>query len=241
MGHGVVPSDVPMQEWIRRSEQTLAPEAARLVGWTDREIGYREMGDLGAYALRSTTGADVAFCAPGQIIRAKLPVGLIDTNAVFRTGGERGHRVIETTLPGSVIEAYLLGMEKSDYYQTSWAGFRAAIDETAAGGLTIRTDLEPDRLYRVVMPEKEWKTRFLRLVSKAQQDPAKWNLALPETEPDSRLIEANFTAAVTEALEAPEFERLSLSAIVEQVADRKVFAGAVPVGARGGSPDAYAN
>lgn len=240
MDHKAVPSDVPMQEWIRRSEQTLAPDAARLVGWTDREIDYRELADLGAYALRRATGADVAFCAPGQIIRAKLPRGLIDVNAVFRTGGERGHRVVETRLPGSVIEAYLLGMEKSDYYQTSWAGFRATID-ASADGLTIQTDLDPKRLYRVVLPEKEWETRFLRLARKANQDPGKWNLDLPAKAPPSRLIDASFTDAVVGTLESPEFKDRTLTAVVEEVVRRQGFANTISGSVGRESPDAYAH
>jgi len=219
MRHDSIPCDIAMLEWIRERERELTPEAGRLVGWTDTVFDYRQLANLGAAALREFTGTEVAFCAPGQIIRATLPIGLIDVNAVFRTGGERAHRVIETRLTGSEIEAYLLGMEKSDYYQTSWSGFRASIDPVGEDPV-IRTSLEADRIYRVVMPEKEWNTRFLRLMDRARKDPEKWNLALPKITPEVSNTEASFTESVTDYLETRLGNTGSLAAIIDEATAR---------------------
>ena len=215
MRHDTIPCDVDMLEWIRAKERELTPEAGRLVGWTDTVINYRQLADLGAAALRESTGADVAFCAPGQIIRATLPVGLIDVNAIFRTGGERGHRVIETQLTGSVIETYLLGLERSDWYQTSWAGFRASMVE-AGDDVAILTSLDPDQTYRVVMPEKEWNTRFLRLIDRVRKDPEKWKLTFPETIPDITSADTSFTESVTDYLNTRLKTTSNLVAIIDE-------------------------
>ena len=220
MRHDTIPCDIDMLEWIREQERELTPEAGRLVGWTDTVFDYRQLANLGAAALRESTGADVAFCAPGQIIRDTLPIGLVDVNAVFRTGGERGHHVIETRLTGSEIEAYLQGMEISDWYQTSWAGFRASVENTN-GEPAIRTNLEEDRSYRVIMPELEWTSRFLRLVDRAREDPERWNLALPEVAPEISEADTSFTEAVTAYLQARVGTDPSLAAIIDETTSLK--------------------
>ena len=216
MEHDSVPCDIGMLEWIRETETRLTPEARRLVAWTDQTFDYRQLADLGAAALRSATGAEIAFCAPGQIIRDSLPIGLIDVNAVFRTGGERAHEVIETRLSGSVIQSYLQGLEQSDWYQTSWSGFRASID-MGSDGPRVSTDLDPDRTYRVVLPKLEWDTRFLRLLDRARKDPGEWHLNLPETAPESHPVATTFTEAVTRYLEDGIQQGVSLDEIIREV------------------------
>lgn len=214
MDHNTTPCDIGMQEWVRQSELDLAPEAARLVGWTDREIGYRQMGDLGARAIQWKTGAEVAFCGPGQVIRATLPVGLIDLNAIFRTGGERGHHLVEAQLLGTEIEAYLQGLAISDWYQTSWSGFKASIEKTG-DEVVIRTDLTGDQSYRVVLPQLEWTTRFLRLVDRARSNPEAWPLDLPETAPETWPVDTTFTEATADFLSSPAYSGLSLTEIID--------------------------
>ncbi|MEZ5275059.1 MAG: metallophosphoesterase [Opitutaceae bacterium] len=215
MEHDSVPCDIGMLEWIRETETRLTPEARRLVAWTDQTFDYRQLADLGAAALRSATGAEIAFCAPGQIIRDSLPIGLIDVNAVFRTGGERAHEVVETRLLGSTIESYLRGLEQSDWYQTSWSGFRASIDKGPEGP-RVSTDLDPDRTYRVVLPKLEWDTRFLRLLDRAQKNAGEWNLNLPETAPPAHPVATSFTEAVTRYLEPGIKGGISLDEIIRQ-------------------------
>lgn len=215
MDHKTTPCDIGMQEWVRRSELEFSPEAARLVGWTEQEIGYRQMGDLGARAIQWKTGADIAFCAPGQIIRAKLPIGLIDLNAIFRTGGERGHHLVETRLLGSEVEAYLTGLEMADWYQTSWSGFKASIDATGEG-VAVHTDLIANQPYRVVLPQLEWTTRFLRLVDRTRFNPEDWPLDLPPTAPETWPVETSFTEATADFLSQPQFSGLSLTEVIDQ-------------------------
>ena len=213
MGHDSIPCDIDMLEWIRQKERELTPEAPRLVAWTDQKFDYRQLANLGAAALRSVTSAEIAFCGPGQVIRGSLPVGLIDVNAIFRTGGERAHEVIETRLLGSEIQSYLQGLEQSDWYQTSWSGFRASIEE-GSDGVSVRTDLDPARTYRVVFPRLEWDTRFLRLLVRSRQEPDEWNLTLPATAPETRPVPTSFTEAVTRYLEPEIKDGVSLETII---------------------------
>ncbi|MCH8206184.1 MAG: 5'-nucleotidase C-terminal domain-containing protein, partial [Chloroflexi bacterium] len=111
---------------------------------------------------RASSGADIGFCNADQVIRATLPVGDVDINAIFRTGGHRGHEVIKANLKGEAIEAYLNALRRTDYPLTQWSGFRAFVPGENAASDIIKTDLDPDRLYNVIMPKKEWDTRLLR-------------------------------------------------------------------------------
>ncbi len=167
MDHDSIPCDVDMVEWFRQEELKLTPEANRIVGWSSQEIGYAQVGILAAEAIRQATGADIGFNASGQVVRGKLPSGIIDLNAVFRTGGERGNELVELTLTGKEIEAYLNGLTLSDWHLTQWSGFTAHHD-----GKHISTNLDAGRTYRVAMPELEFTSRFSRLFEKVRTNPA---------------------------------------------------------------------
>jgi len=139
MDHHTVAPDVEMLEWFRQQEVAFAPEANEIVGWVSRKIEYGEVGILAAEAIRQTTGADVAFNASGQVVRAKLPRGILDTNAVFRTGSERGNELIEVSLSGAEIESYVNGLERSDWYLNQWSGFEGRKDSNG-----WNTGLDPE-------------------------------------------------------------------------------------------------
>ncbi|QYM78720.1 hypothetical protein K0B96_15670 [Horticoccus luteus] len=73
---------------------------------------------------------------------------------------------MRTELTGAEIEAYLRALgERQD--QTSWSGFKVVSGAANPGRLA--TDLEPARSYTVIMPAKEWDTRFLRMVENARK------------------------------------------------------------------------
>jgi len=171
MEHTKIPVDIDMLEWVRQRERDLTPEASRVIAWTDKPIGYAEVGQLAATALQKYGKADIGFCAAGQVIRARLPVGMLDVNAFFRTGGERGFRIVDVRLTGSEISAYLTGMKNSDWYMTLWSGIQVGDAINVDGIKTMKTNLDPMRTYRVVMPELEWTSRFQRLVQKAKDHP----------------------------------------------------------------------
>lgn len=169
MDHETIAPDLEMLEWVRRQELELAPEALEVVGWAPREITRVEVGYMAAEGIRLASKADVGFNQTEQVVRAALPAGLLDHNAVYRTGGERGLDLVEVELTGQEITNYLQLLRTSRQYQTQWSGFRATME---AG--TISTDLEPHRIYRAVMPRREWETRFLRLFERLAAEPRRW-------------------------------------------------------------------
>lgn len=184
MEHTSVRPDLAMLEWIRLKELELAPEALEVVSWSPRVISYLEVGILAAEGLRRAYGADVALNHTASVVRAPLPAGVLDWNAIYRTGGERGNALVEVELTGEEVESYVRGMSTSEWLPTQWAGFHAS-----GSGAEFVTDLVPGRTYTVVMPLREWETRFLRLFERVMEDPS----AFPGVEPLRR------TPTVTEA------------------------------------------
>lgn len=214
MEHRAVAPDLEMLEWFRQEEAAHAPEANEIVAWTSREIEYGEVGILAAESIRRTTSADIAFNASGQIVRAKLPRGILDANAVFRTGGERGNELVEILLTGAEIEHYVNGLAVSDWYLSQWSGFRG---QEASGWW--RTGLVSQQVYRVVMPELEWNTRFLRLVRRVKADPEAYpGISFSTEEWESRRLEATWTEAVTGLLREWRKGGRSLESEIEQLA-----------------------
>ena len=165
MTHGEVPVDAEMLAWVTEREQEVAPEADDFVVENLTEVDAFAVATLGAEALRVASGADVAFCHRHQIIRNVLPVGSINVNDVFKAGGQRGAVVVEVRLTGAQIAAYADALERIQREPPSWAGFRRWRTTEGASGIT-RTDLDPERTYRVVMAQLEWETRFLRLAAR---------------------------------------------------------------------------
>lgn len=168
MRHDAVPVDAEMLAWVRQREQELAPEARDLVFDNPAEIDGFSIGRIGAEALRLAAAAEVGFCHPYQIIRNILPAGRVDVNAVFKTGGDRGHDTVIVELTGAQIEGYADALERIQREPPEWAGFRMWREATP-GGDVLRTNLESGRRYRVIMAKLEWETRFLRLAEKVRE------------------------------------------------------------------------
>jgi 2',3'-cyclic-nucleotide 2'-phosphodiesterase (5'-nucleotidase family) len=160
MRHDAVPVDAEMLGWVRQREQELAPEARDLVFENPAEIDRFSIGRIGAEALRRAADADVGFCHPYLVIRNILPAGRVDVNAVFKTGGNRGHETVLVELTGAEIEGYADALERIRREPPEWAGFRMWREATPEGD-ALRTNLESRRRYRVIMAKLEWETRFL--------------------------------------------------------------------------------
>jgi len=161
MDHDAIPNDEAMTVWYKEREAKLCPEANAFVIETVEPTGFIDVAFLGAEALRLASGAEIGFCHGSQIVRDKLIAGTVDVNAVFRTGGQRADRIVTAQLTGATIGAYLNGLAKSSWGQTQWSGFRGGT-RTVDGRRSVVTDLDPERTYTIVMPHKEWETRFLR-------------------------------------------------------------------------------
>lgn len=166
MRHDKIPCDQAMLAWIQQKEQDVCPEASQTVGRCENEINNTEAGLLAAAALREKTGADIGFCHPGAVIRSGLPKGDIDVNALFLTGGQRGRTVITTSLTGAQIEEYFRDLVIEGWGRDLWVGFKAAYQVSPPGTASLETNLEAERSYKVVMPELEWNSRFLKAFEK---------------------------------------------------------------------------
>lgn len=210
MRHDEVPCDAAMLAWIREREEEVCPEAVRVIGRSERLLGSVDAARLAAAALRERAGVDVGFCHAGQIIRSGLPAGTLDVNALFLTGGQRGRVIVGTTLTGEEIEDYLQGLMAGGRGRTEWAGFEGDVRYSKAeGGWVVVTDLDPGKSYRVVMPEREWQTRFVRVREKQSQG------ALPTLTPCS----FTFIEALAGYIEKLSEEGIAVDAHAEKLAD----------------------
>jgi 2',3'-cyclic-nucleotide 2'-phosphodiesterase (5'-nucleotidase family) len=169
MSHETISPDLDMLEWVNKVEAENCPEASNYLFYNPTVLGREELAWLAAEAMRRSSGAEIAFCHGGQVIRSTLPTGPIDVNAVFLTGGFRAHLNYNMEMTGSEIEAYLKALADDGRSPTSWTGFRAEIERNAAGGYDVSSDLNPLRQYKVLMPEVEYRTRLMRVARKQRE------------------------------------------------------------------------
>ena len=172
MKHDRVEPDETLLAWIIEHESQLAPDADEVITVLDAPLEWFAIARLKAEALRVYGDADIGLYHPTHVVRNLLLPGPVTVNALFRTAADRGHPLIDTSLTGAEITAYLNGLAVRDYARwglTQWAGFEVEIDG-AAGVHVIETSLDPDQSYRVVMPEREWEKRFLRLTEQLDAD-----------------------------------------------------------------------
>lgn len=205
MRHDTVPDDSEMTAWIRTEEQRLCPEAARVVGKAEEVVTEPEMARIAAAALREKAGADIGFCHPNQIMRSSLPAGAVDVNALFLTGGQRGSQLLTAKLRGRDIEAYVSGLYRARKGVTAWSGFSA--DVNAAG---VSSDLEPERVYAIVMPELEWSSRFLKVWEKGAGSP-----------PATEACAFSFTEALAEYITRGTGEGKSVNQLAASLGPRR--------------------
>lgn len=158
--HDRVPVDDDMLTWLADYEAAVAPEARDTVIESETPLGWFALGRLAAEAIRLRADADVGLYHPTQIIRNGLPAGSIDVNALFRISAERADPLLRLRMTGAEISAYMTGLAMSNWGQTQWAGMHVTVRETEDSKTLFDNDLEPDRHYSVVMPEREWQ-RFM--------------------------------------------------------------------------------
>jgi len=214
MGHDVVPCDEAMLTWVRECEQAECPEASRVIGHSGKALGSVDAARLAAAAIRERAGVDVGFCHAGQVIRSGIPAGGLDVNAFFLTGGQRGRVIVGTMLTGEEIEDYLQGLMAEGRGRTEWAGFQGGIRYAKLeGGWVVETNLDSDKTYRVVMPEREWQTRFVRVREKQSQG------TLPAFVPCS----FTFIEALTGYIEKLSEEGITVDAHAEKLEDLQML------------------
>ncbi|MEX0685162.1 MAG: metallophosphoesterase [Balneolales bacterium] len=216
MSHSEVSPDLEMMEWIRLEELELAPEALEIISWAPREISRIEVGILAAEALRKGSNADIALHKTAHIVRATLPKGILDVNAFYRTGGERGEFLVEVDLSGSEINNYIQGLPMNDWYPTNWSGFYGTFEDGV-----FTSDLDKQKLYTVVMPELEWRQRFQKLHSRVESNPEEWPGISPLSRmPDVRDIDIKWIESVTSLLRDFNKNEIGLIEGIEDIAQQ---------------------
>lgn len=167
MRHDAVPCDTAMLEWIRQREREVCPEAPKLVGRATRPLALSDAACLAAAALRQHGHADIAFCHPGKIMRNGIPEGDVDVNALFVSGGQRGHTIVSVFLTGADVEAYMEYLIRAKKGQTQWAGFKAQVENAPSrDARTVKTSLDHATTYRAVLPQLEWTAHLKPLMEK---------------------------------------------------------------------------
>jgi 5'-nucleotidase / UDP-sugar diphosphatase len=215
MDHRRIAPDLELLEWIRQKEIEIAPEANKIVSWSPREINYAEVGYLAAEALKISTGADIAFNHTEHIVRSTLPAGILDVNAFYRTGGERGHQLILVEMTGSEIHSYVQGLNISQWFQTQWSGFHGIVENGA-----IETDLIPDKMYRVVMPQREWDNRLSRLFRRVADNPGDWpGVAVLERLLEPIPLDISWTEAMVHLLNVWNHHNVGLEEGLQNIID----------------------
>jgi 5'-nucleotidase len=225
MSHDTIPADAALLADVRREERALCPEASEVVAHTRAPIQLG-MAWLAAAALREAAGTEIGFCHPGQTLRSPLPAGEVDVNALFLTGGQDGNVTVRTELTGAEITAYVRSLTRQLNDQTAWAGFVATRDPAPDGGTMINTNLQPDRRYSVIMPEREWTTRLQREVARLQEK----NLKNPLTARpfESTPSPVTFIGAVTTYVKRLTAARADLETAVERLASAGFVTAAAP-------------
>jgi len=215
MVHGEVPNDEEMLAWIQAREAELAGEADEYVLTIDEPISFIDLGFIGAEAMRRMAGTDIGFCHASQIIRDRLPEGPVDVNAVFRTGGQRAAELYRVAISGEILDAYVVGLARSRMGQTNWSGFRAGKDPER-GRRHLVTNLDPDRVYSVVISKKERDTRFVRFF----EDDFRGDAAIREAALglDYEELAFGFTEAVAEYLREEAAEGNDPAKLAESIA-----------------------
>ena len=61
----------------------------------------------------------------------------------------------------------------------------------------IKSDLDLDKLYRVVMPEREWRQRFLELFEQVAENPEIWpGVLIPDRPLFANILDISWTEAM---------------------------------------------
>ncbi len=222
MRHDTIPCDRNMLTWVREREQATCPEAAQNLTRSAERVGRDDMGLLAAAAFKKSAGADIGFCHAGKIIRSELPAGDIDVNALFLTGGQRGNDIVIAPLTGAQIEAYFLELLGSSAGPTQWVGFHAKMRRARdVARRAVYTDLDAERLYRVVMPEREWTTAVLQQLEDYVKGHPDRQQALAASEQGLERCTFTFTDALSAYVEMLDMQATTLKAQVAELASEK--------------------
>ncbi len=167
MAHDKIKPDEEMVAWVLSEEQKYCPDANEVVGSASRIIKASEVAIFAAAAMQSHGKVDAAFCHAAQVLRNGIYPGDVRVNDLFRTGGQRGCKLVSCTLTGNQIEAYMVSLVEEKNGKTEWAGFRADMKyDGSSKSPSIVSSLGKEKSYAVIMTEREWQQRFIRVAGK---------------------------------------------------------------------------
>ena len=171
-------------------------------------VGIDAAKEWASMAPEVNRGAELGLFHVMHIIRNPLLPGSLTRNDLFRAAADRGHELVHAQIKGGEIQRYLQWLTDADLESwglTQWAGFAASPD----GDGRIQTDLELQRSYHVVMPQREWENRFLRFKQGAPERNTLTDRVYSATPADFSAVDAlaSFLSGLPHTVEA-ELDRL---------------------------------
>ena len=204
MDHDTIGEHEEVTRLVQAHEAELSPEAATIITTCNQKIRGKSIAQMAAVGMQQLTGADFTFCHTGQIIRDTFPMGDVDINAIFRTGGQRGYTNVRTTVSGHELKYYVRGLKDTDWGQTLFHSERfESVD-----------DVDDDAQYTIVMPLKEWDTRFMRLLERTGYSRAGSTGPLSQQFPYT-VVEFTFTDAVVALLQSRKYRKKPIEEVVK--------------------------
>ncbi len=209
--HDLITPDKEMLDWVYAEEKRICPIASEFLIDNEKNISTSQIGVLSANAIKEMSGADIAFCHPRLLIRSTLPPTKLDYNAIYLTGGSRAKELVEVTLTGKQIQQYLVDLVKNGWSRTEWAGINGEYERTfPPDKVSIKTDLIPDKKYKVILAKMEFQNRLLRSLERNGEN-------IEEIQEGMKKCDFTFFDAVSKYVEKIRESGLSLSKYMEKM------------------------
>lgn len=212
MKHDEIKPDEEIMNWIISEEKRICPIASEFLINNERTISTHQIGILAANAIKERAGVDIVLFHPRLLVRSTLPPTKLDYNAVYLTAGSRAKELVEIILTGKQIEQYLIDLVKYGWSRTEWAGMNAEYERTfPPDKVTIKTDLIPEKKYKVVLAKMEFQNRLLRSLEKNEGN------NIEEVKASLKKCDFNYFEAVSKYIEKIKEQGLSLSEYISQM------------------------
>lgn len=171
MDQSKYPPKAEVMDAIKAVHAELGYDPMVVVGTADRTLGSHSIARLAAETLRQHYGVDIGLVHPGWIVRNIIPEGPLTTNDIFKAMSDRAEALVRLEMTGGELNHYLNELANKPeggggggWGQTLGAGFRVSAVSNQGGRKVVRTDLQGDRRYSVIMTHREWVWRYSRLL-----------------------------------------------------------------------------
>lgn len=171
MRHDKIAMDKELMDIIIEREKEVCPIASKFLIENGKTLKTTQIAALSAQALREYANSDIAFCHPGLLIRSNLPATKLDYNALYLTAGQRAKDLLQVTLSGKQIEQYLVNLVKYHWGRTECSGMKVEYERVfPLDKVAVKTNLDADKKYKVVMAQREFEKRLLRSLQKDNEN-----------------------------------------------------------------------